>query len=116
MTIDREAANNLRPVTSAACLFSVPGTLYLTILDESLLVLLALPLFFGAVFIFSLVFLLLVYGIREIFSSIWILIEALIRSERQSFWPSGKSGRYGGTCAHKELDFEFWVLRENGNE
>lgn len=52
MTIDREAANNLRPVTSAACLFSVPGTLYLAIADKSLLVLLALPLFFGPAFEF----------------------------------------------------------------
>lgn len=78
MTIDREAANNLRPVTSAACLFSVPGTLYLAIADKSLLVLLALPLFFGAAFVFCLVFFLLAYSVQEVLSSIWMLIEALM--------------------------------------
>jgi len=56
MTIAREATNNLRPVTSVACLFSVSGTLYLAMTDKSLLVLLALPLFFGAAFVFCLVF------------------------------------------------------------
>ncbi len=27
-----------------------------------------------------------------------------------------KTGRYGGTYAHKNLAFEFCVLRENGDE
>lgn len=81
MIIDRETANNLRPVTSVACLFSVSGTLYLTMADESLLVLLAFPLFFGAAFVFCLVFFLLAYGVREVLSSIWMLIEALMERE-----------------------------------
>ncbi|WP_339645387.1 hypothetical protein [uncultured Porticoccus sp.] len=78
MTIAREAANNLRPVTGMACLSAVPGTLYLAIADKSLLVLLAFPLFFGATFVFCLVFFLLSYGVRKVLSSIWMLIESLM--------------------------------------
>lgn len=83
MTIDRETANNLKPVTCVAGLFSVPAALYLAMADKSLLVLLGFPLFFGAAFLFCLVFLLLAYGMREALSSLWVLIEALMeRSEK----------------------------------
>ncbi|WP_297187609.1 hypothetical protein [uncultured Porticoccus sp.] len=83
MTIDSEAANNLRPVTSAACLFSVPGTLYLAMADKSLMVLLALPIFFAAAFVYCLVFFLLALSAREVISSIGILIESLMeRAEK----------------------------------
>lgn len=78
MSIDREAAKNLRPVTAVASMLAVPGTLYLAVADNSPWVLLVFPLFFCAAFVFCLAFFLLAHVLWGVLSSMWLLIAALM--------------------------------------